>query len=160
NATMEWVDGNLGSKITMKYPAIYLKGEGARGMTMSIALAGEGQLQDAGSKMLHLAPNTSSSIVSKSIAQHVGKVTYLGLVHFGRRADNAKSTIECDTLIMDKKSSSDTIPYNEVYNNNISLEHEARVSKVDRKSTRLNSSHVSISYAVFCLKKKKVNKEP
>ncbi len=133
NATMEWVDGNIGSKITMKYPAIYLKGEGARGMTMSIALAGKGQLQDAGSKMLHLAPNTSSSIVSKSIAQHGGKVTYRGLVHFGRRADNAKSTIECDTLIMDKQSTSDTIPYNEVYNNNISLEHEARVSKVSEE---------------------------
>ncbi|CAD2073302.1 Fe-S cluster assembly protein SufB [Phocicoccus pinnipedialis] len=133
NGTMEWVDGNIGSKLTMKYPAIFLRGEGARGMTMSIALAGKGQVQDAGAKMMHLAPNTSSSIVSKSIAQHGGKVTYRGIVHFGRKADGAKSTIECDTLIMDKQSTSDTIPYNEVFNSNISLEHEARVSKVSEE---------------------------
>ena len=133
NGTMEWVDGNIGSKLTMKYPAVFLRGEGARGMTMSIALAGKGQVQDAGAKMMHLAPNTSSSIVSKSIAQHGGKVTYRGIVHFGRKADGAKSTIECDTLIMDKESTSDTIPYNEVFNSNISLEHEARVSKVSEE---------------------------
>ncbi|SEQ29180.1 Fe-S cluster assembly protein SufB [Piscibacillus halophilus] len=133
NATMEWVDGNLGSKLTMKYPAVLLKGEGARGMTLSIALAGKGQHQDAGAKMHHLAPNTSSTIVSKSISKQGGKVTYRGIVHFGKNADGARSNIECDTLIMDNESTSDTIPYNEVLNENISLEHEAKVSKVSEE---------------------------
>lgn len=133
NATMEWVDGNIGSKLTMKYPAVLLKGEGARGMTLSIALAGKGQVQDAGAKMIHLAPNTSSTIVSKSISKHGGKVSYRGIVHFGRKADGARSNIECDTLIMDNKSTSDTIPYNEILNDNISLEHEAKVSKVSEE---------------------------
>ena len=133
NATMEWIDGNIGSKLTMKYPAILLKGEGARGMTLSIAIAGKGQHQDAGAKMMHLAPNTSSTIISKSISQHGGKVTYRGIVHFGRKADGARANIECDTLIMDKLSTSDTIPYNEILNDNISLEHEAKVSKVSEE---------------------------
>lgn len=133
NGTMEWIDGNLGSLLTMKYPAILLKGEGARGNTMSIALAGKGQLQHAGAKMYHLAPNTSSTIVSKSISRNGGKVSYLGLVHFGRKADGARANIECDTLIMDNQSTSDTIPYNEILNDNISLEHEAKVSKVSEE---------------------------
>ena len=133
NATMEWVDGNLGSKLTMKYPAVILKGEGARGMTLSIALAGKGQHQDAGAKMHHLAPNTSSTIVSKSISKHGGKVTYRGIVQFGRKAEGARSNVECDTLIMDNESTSDTIPYNEIMNENISLEHEAKVSKVSEE---------------------------
>ncbi|PKR78083.1 Fe-S cluster assembly protein SufB [Halalkalibacillus sediminis] len=133
NATMEWVDGNLGSKLTMKYPSVLLKGEGARGMTLSIALAGKGQHQDAGAKMHHLAPNTSSTIVSKSISKQGGKVTYRGIVHFGKNASGARSNIECDTLIMDNESTSDTIPYNEVLNENISLEHEAKVSKVSEE---------------------------
>lgn len=133
NATMEWIDGNMGSKLTMKYPSVLLKGEGSRGMTISIALAGKGQHQDAGAKMYHLAPNTSSSIVSKSISKQGGKVSYRGIVHFGRKADNARSNIECDTLIMDNESTSDTIPYNEIYNDNISLEHEAKVSKVSEE---------------------------
>lgn len=133
NATMEWIDGNIGSKLTMKYPSVFLMGEGARGMTLSIAMAGKGQHQDAGAKMMHLAPNTSSSIVSKSISQHGGKVSYRGMVHFGRKASGAKSTIECDTIIMDDKSTSDTIPYNEILNDNISLEHEAKVSKVSEE---------------------------
>ncbi|MFD1173819.1 Fe-S cluster assembly protein SufB [Oceanobacillus picturae] len=133
NATMEWIDGNIGSKLTMKYPAVLLTGEGARGMTLSIAIAGKGQHQDAGAKMHHLAPNTSSSIVSKSISKHGGKVSYRGIVHFGRKADGARSNIECDTLIMDNESTSDTIPYNEIYNDNISLEHEAKVSKVSEE---------------------------
>ncbi len=133
NATMEWIDGNIGSKLTMKYPAVLLTGEGARGMTLSIALAGKGQHQDAGAKMHHLAPNTSSSIVSKSISKHGGKVSYRGIVHFGRKASGARSNIECDTLIMDNESTSDTIPYNEIYNDNISLEHEAKVSKVSEE---------------------------
>ena len=133
NGTMEWIDGNMGSKLTMKYPSVLLKGEGSRGMTISIALAGKGQHQDAGAKMHHLAPNTSSSIVSKSISKQGGKVSYRGIVHFGRKADGARSNIECDTLIMDNESTSDTIPYNEIYNDNISLEHEAKVSKVSEE---------------------------
>lgn len=130
NASMEWVDGNIGSKLTMKYPAVILRGRGARGTVLSIAVAGKGQLQDAGAKMTHLAPDTSSTIISKSISKHGGKVSYRGLVHFGRNSDGSKSSIECDTLIMDNQSTSDTIPYNEILNNNIILEHEATVSKV------------------------------
>ncbi|HIS29210.1 MAG TPA: Fe-S cluster assembly protein SufB [Candidatus Avamphibacillus intestinigallinarum] len=130
NATMEWIDGNLGSKLTMKYPSVLLKGRGSRGLTTSIAYAGRGQHQDAGAKMYHLGPDTSSSIVSKSMSKFGGKVSYRGIVHFGRKAEGAKSTIECDTLILDNESTSDTIPYNEILNDNISLEHEAKVSKI------------------------------
>ena len=133
NATMEWIDGNIGSKLTMKYPAVILKGEGSRGMTLSIALAGKGQHQDAGAKMIHLAPNTSSTIISKSISKQGGKVTYRGIVRFGPKASGARSNIECDTLIMDNQSTSDTIPYNEILNDNVSLEHEAKVSKVSEE---------------------------
>ena len=133
NATMEWIDGNIGSKLTMKYPAVILKGEGSRGMTLSIAIAGKGQHQDAGAKMIHLAPNTSSTIVSKSISKQGGKVTYRGIVRFGPKASGARSNIECDTLIMDNLSTSDTIPYNEILNDNVSLEHEAKVSKVSEE---------------------------
>lgn len=133
NATMEWIDGNIGSKLTMKYPAVFLKGEGARGITVSIAIAGKGQHQDAGAKMYHLAPNTTSSIVSKSISKEGGKTTYRGIVHFGRNAENAAANIECDALMMDNISTSDTIPYNEILNDNISLEHEAKVSKVSEE---------------------------
>lgn len=133
NGTMEWIDGNIGSKLTMKYPACILKGEGARGMTLSIALAGKGQHQHAGAKMIHMAPNTSSTIVSKSIAKQGGKVTYMGQVRFGPKASGARANIECDTLIMDNQSTSDTIPYNEILNDNVSLEHEAKVSKVSEE---------------------------
>ncbi|KYG90480.1 Fe-S cluster assembly protein SufB [Metasolibacillus sp. FSL H7-0170] len=133
NGTMEWIDGNIGSKLTMKYPSCILRGEGARGMTLSIALAGKGQHQDAGAKMIHLAPNTSSTIVSKSIAHHGGKVSYRGIVRFGPKATGARANIECDTLIMDNESTSDTIPYNEILNDNVSLEHEAKVSKVSEE---------------------------
>src|SRR5690606_33979685 len=133
NGTMEWIDGNIGSKLTMKYPAVFLRGEGARGLTLSIAIAGKGQHQDAGANMIHLAPNTTSSIVSKSISKDGGKTTYRGIVHFGRKAEGAKANIECDALMMDNLSSSDTIPYNEILNDNISLEHEAKVSKVSEE---------------------------
>jgi Fe-S cluster assembly protein SufB len=129
-ATMEWVDGNIGSKLTMKYPAVILKGRGAKGMVLSIAVAGKGQHQDAGAKMTHLAPDTTSTIISKSISKHGGKVTYRGLASFGRNSQGSKANIKCDTLIMDKESTSDTIPYNEIMNDNITLEHEATVSKV------------------------------
>jgi Fe-S cluster assembly protein SufB len=133
NATMEWVDGNIGSKLTMKYPAVIMKGRGAKGSVLSIAIAGRGQHQDAGAKMVHLAPDCTSTIVSKSISKQGGRVTYRGLCHFGRRSEGSKSNIECDTIIMDDESTSDTIPYNEILNDNITLEHEASVSKVSEE---------------------------
>ncbi len=130
DATMEWIDGNIGSKLTMKYPAVVMKGPRAKGTVLSIAVAGKGQHQDAGAKMVHLAPDCTSTIISKSISRDGGKVTYRGLSHFGRKAEGSKSNIKCDTLILDKLSTSDTIPYNEILNDNITLEHEATVSKV------------------------------
>lgn len=134
NATMEWVDGNIGSKLTMKYPSVYMVGEGAKGMVLSIAVAGKDQHQDTGSKMIHAAPNTTSTIVSKSISQHGGKTTYRGLVHFAPNAEEAKANVKCDTLIMDDDSTSDTIPYSEVSNANAEMEHEATVTKVSEES--------------------------
>ena len=133
NATMEWVDGNLGSKMTMKYPSVYLDGEGARGTMLSIAVAGEGVDQDSGARMIHAAPNTSSSIVSKSIAKDGGAVDYRGTVRFERDSDGSFAHVECDTIIMDDKSSSDTIPYNTILNGNDSMEHEAKVSKISEE---------------------------
>lgn len=133
DATMEWIDGNIGSKLTMKYPAVIMKGRGAKAYVMSIAVAGKGQHQDAGAKVIHLAPETSSTVVSKSISKNGGKTTYRGLVTFGRNAHGAKASIKCDTLILDKESTSDTIPYNEVLNDNVTLEHEATVSKVSEE---------------------------
>jgi Fe-S cluster assembly protein SufB len=133
NATVEWIDGNLGSKVTMKYPAVYLDGPGARGTMLSIAVAGEGQIQDTGAKMIHNAPNTSSTIVSKSIAKSGGETNYRGQVYFGKHSDHSKSHVECDTIIMDEKSKSDTIPFNEIHNSNVSLEHEAKVSKISEE---------------------------
>ncbi|WP_047150475.1 Fe-S cluster assembly protein SufB [Aneurinibacillus tyrosinisolvens] len=133
DATMEWIDGNIGSKITMKYPAVIMKGPRAKGVVISIAVAGKGMHQDAGAKMVHLAPDCSSTIVSKSISKHGGKVTYRGLSSFGRKSEGSKSNIKCDTIILDKLSTSDTIPYNEILNNNVTLEHEATVSKVSEE---------------------------
>ncbi|GEN33353.1 Fe-S cluster assembly protein SufB [Aneurinibacillus danicus] len=133
DATMEWIDGNIGSKLTMKYPAVVMKGPRAKGVVISIAVAGKGQHQDAGAKMIHLAPECSSTIVSKSISKHGGKVTYRGLANFGRKSEGSKSNVKCDTIILDKLSTSDTIPYNEILNNNITLEHEATVSKVSEE---------------------------
>ncbi|KRK74144.1 Fe-S cluster assembly protein SufB [Lacticaseibacillus nasuensis] len=130
NATMEWVDGNLGSKTTMKYPSVYLDGEGAHGTMLSIAVAGAGVDQDNGARMIHNAPNTSSSIVSKSIAKDGGAVDYRGTVRFTKKADNAFCHVECDTILMDEQSTSDTIPYNEIQNATAAMEHEAKVSKV------------------------------
>ena len=129
-ATMEWVDGNIGSRLTMKYPSVYLMGEGAKGSALSIAVAGKGQHQDAGSKMWHMAPNTTSTIISKSIARGGGKTTYRGLVHFAEKAYGSKSKVNCDTLIFDPESQAETIPYNEVLDSRITMEHEATVSKV------------------------------
>ncbi|WP_277847393.1 Fe-S cluster assembly protein SufB [Latilactobacillus curvatus] len=133
NATMEWVDGNLGSKMTMKYPSVYLDGEGARGTMLSIAVAGEDVDQDSGARMIHAAPNTSSSIVSKSIAKDGGAVDYRGTVRFERDSDGSFAHVECDTIIMDDRSSSDTIPYNTILNGNVSMEHEAKVSKISEE---------------------------
>lgn len=130
NALMEWVDGNLGSKLTMKYPAIYLMEPGARGETLSIAFASEGQHQDAGAKMVHCAPDTSSRIISKSISKNGGRSSYRGLVKVNKGAENCKSNVVCDALILDPDSQSDTYPYIEIDENNVAIEHEASVSKI------------------------------
>lgn len=128
--TMEWIDGNIGSLVNMKYPACVLRGEYAKGICISIAVASRSQIQDAGAKMIHLAPNTSSNIISKSIARTGGKVNYRGLVSMSPKAHNSKAKVECDTLILDKISTSDTIPTNVVNNPNCTIEHEATVSKI------------------------------
>ena len=133
NATMEWIDGNVGSMVNMKYPACILAGEGAKGTTISIAFASKGQYQDTGAKMIHLAPNTSSTIISKSICRGGGKVNYRGTVKHGKEAYNARSHVECDTIILDDISSSDTIPFNFVQNQKARIEHEATVSKVSEE---------------------------
>lgn len=130
HGTMDWIDGNIGSHITMKYPACILAGEYARGMCISIAVAGKNQIQDAGAKMIHLAPHTSSTIISKSVSRRGGEVNYRGLVHHGPKADYAKSKVECDTLILDELSRSDTIPNNSTMNKTSTIEHEATVSKI------------------------------
>ncbi|MDM8085973.1 Fe-S cluster assembly protein SufB [Cellulomonas cellasea] len=129
-ATMEWVDGNIGSKVTMKYPAIYLMGEHARGETLSIAFAGEGQHQDAGAKMVHAAPHTSSSIVSKSVARGGGRTSYRGLVQVLEGAEHSASNVLCDALLVDQISRSDTYPYVDVREDDVSMGHEATVSRV------------------------------
>lgn len=127
---MEWIDGNIGAHKTMKYPSSILAGRGAKGLTISIAVAGKNQHQDAGAKMIHLAPNTQSTIISKSVARNGGEVNYRGVVHHGPEATGAKSKIECDTLILDDLSRSDTLPVNKVFNNQSIIEHEAAVSKI------------------------------
>ncbi len=129
-ATMEWVDGNIGSKVTMKYPAIFLVGEHAKGETLSIAFAGAGQHQDAGAKMVHAAPNTSSSIVSKSVARGGGRTSYRGLVQVLEGAKGSKSNVLCDALLVDQISRSDTYPYVDVREDDVSMGHEATVSRV------------------------------
>ncbi|MBN9104345.1 MAG: Fe-S cluster assembly protein SufB [Propionibacteriaceae bacterium] len=129
-ATMEWIDGNIGSKVTMKYPAVYLLGEHSRGETLSIAFAGEGQHQDAGSKMVHVAPHTSSSIISKSVARSGGRSSYRGLVQVQEGAHHSASSVKCDALLVDTVSRSDTYPYVDVREDDVSMAHEATVSKV------------------------------
>ena len=133
NATVEWVDGNIGAKTTMKYPSIFLKGRGAKGTVTTMAMAGKGQIQDTGTKIYHLAPDTSSTIVSKSIAREGGVVNYRGQVYVSADAKNSDSHIECDTILLDAQSKSDTIPYNEIHNSYVNLEHEAKVSKVSEE---------------------------
>lgn len=133
NGVMEWIDGNVGSHINMKYPACILAGEGAKGVCISVAVASHSQFQDAGAKMIHLAPNTSSTIISKSLSRVGGKVNYRGLVSIGPKAINSKAKVECDTLILDDISSSDTIPTNVISNNSSTIEHEATVSKISEE---------------------------
>jgi Fe-S cluster assembly protein SufB len=130
DSKVEWVDGNLGSKLTMKYPAIYLVGPRAHGEVLSIAFSGDGQHQDAGAKMVHAAPDTTSIIVSKSISKNGGRTSYRGLVKVYPEAKNSKSSVKCDALLLDDKSRSDTYPTMEVDEKEVTIEHEATVSKV------------------------------
>ena len=132
-ATMEWVDGNIGSKVTMKYPAVWMTGEHARGEVLSVAFAGEGQFQDTGAKMVHLAPHTSSSVVSKSVARGGGRSAYRGLIQVNANAHNSMSNVECDALLVDDISRSDTYPYNDIRNDRVTLGHEAKVSQVSEE---------------------------
>jgi Fe-S cluster assembly protein SufB len=129
-ATMEWIDGNLGSKVTMKYPAVWMVGEHAKGETLSVAFAGEGQHQDAGAKMVHAAPYTSSTIISKSVARGGGRTSYRGLVQIQPGSHHSKSTVKCDALLVDTISRSDTYPYVDVREDDVQMGHEATVSKV------------------------------
>jgi Fe-S cluster assembly protein SufB len=130
NARVEWIDGNLGSKVTMKYPSIFLMGEGAHGEVLSAAFAGDGQHQDAGSKVVHVAPNTTSNIVSRSISKGSGRTSYRGHVQVTSKADNVKVNVRCDALLLDEQSQSDTYPYMDIDNPNVTVGHEATVSKV------------------------------
>ncbi len=130
DATMEWVDGNLGSQLTMKYPAVYMLEPGARGEILSIAFAGPGQHQDAGAKLVHAAPHTTGQIVSKSISNGGGRSSYRGLVRVERGAKNAKCNVVCDALILDDKSRSDTYPYIEIAEQDVAVGHEASVSRI------------------------------
>jgi Fe-S cluster assembly protein SufB len=128
--TMEWIDGNIGSKVTMKYPSVYMVGEHAKGEVLSVAMAGEGQHQDAGAKMVHAAPHTSSTIISKSIARGGGRTSYRGLVQVLEGSHSSKSTVKCDALLVDTISRSDTYPYVDIREDDVSMGHEATVSKI------------------------------
>ena len=131
NATMEWIDGNIGSQINMKYPGTILRGDNSKGVCISIAVAKNGQFQDAGARMIHEGKNTSSQIISKSIVRDGGISNYRGTARIMKNATGSKTHIECDTLILDSRSKSDTIPKNECFNNSSFLEHEATVSKIN-----------------------------
>lgn len=132
-AAMEWVDGNIGSKLTMKYPSVYMVGEHARGETLSVGFAGDGQYQDTGAKMIHMAPNTSSSIVSKSIARNGGRASYRGEVRVAEGAHHSANTVRCDALLVDNNSRSDTYPAVDIREDDVVLGHEATVSKVSEE---------------------------
>ena len=129
-ATVEWIDGNIGSKLTMKYPGIYLLGERAYGETLSIAFAGKGQHQDTGAKMVHLAPNTTSKITSKSVSRLDGRSTYRGLLSVAKGATNVKATVRCDALLLDDTSKTETYPYMEINQEDATITHEATVGKI------------------------------
>lgn len=130
---MEWVDGNIGSGVSMLYPSCYLRGEGAHGSMISVSMADEGQRQDIGSRMMHQASNTTSKIISKSIARNGGNAIYRGTVHYAPKAKNCHSVVECDTLILDEKSQSDTIPTYRILEGQGTVEHEGSVSKVSEE---------------------------
>lgn len=130
HGTMEWIDGNIGSRISMKYPACILAGEYAHGLCISIAVGSKNQFQDTGAKMIHLAPHTTSSIVSKSVSRNGGVTNFRDWIHFTPKAENSRTKIECDTLILDNKSRSDTIPLNINDCDSATIEHEAKVSKI------------------------------
>jgi Fe-S cluster assembly protein SufB len=148
DATMEWVDGNLGSQITMKYPSVYLMEPGAKGDVLSVAFAGKGQHQDAGGKMIHVAPNTTSTITSKSISKGGGRTSYRGHIKVYPGANNCKSFVKCDALLLDDESRSDTYPYNDVDAENVTLGHEATVSKVsDEQLFYLMSRGITLNEA-------------
>jgi len=131
NAYVEWIDANIGSKLNMKYPSVFLKEPGAKGEILSIAVAGDGQIQDSGGKVYHLAPNTTSKIISKSVSKGTGLTTYRGLIHIDERARNSKSTVRCDTLLLDDEAKADTFPYNEIYANDATVSHEAKFGKIN-----------------------------
>lgn len=133
NALVEWVDGNLGSKVTMKYPCVILKEEGAKADILSIAFAGQGQYQDSGAKLIHLAPNTSGKVVAKSISKDGGRTSYRGMVTVDKRAKNCQIKVNCDALLLDGKSRSDTYPLMQINNNRVKMEHEASVSKISEQ---------------------------
>ena len=130
---MEWIDGNIGSKVNMKYPSCILAGRGASGNCISIAVASSNQNQDTGAKMIHLAPNTTSNIISKSISANGGNASYRGKVRITKDAINSRSTVKCDTIIVDNISKSDTIPTNIIENDSSNIHHEATVSKIDEE---------------------------
>ena len=132
NGLMEWIDGNIGSKTNMKYPCCILNGRKAKGNCISIAIASKGQIQDAGAKMIHLAPHTESNIISKSVAANGGNATYRGLVKISKNATNSSAIVKCDTIILDDISKSDTIPTNIVNNESSNINHEATVSKISK----------------------------
>lgn len=133
DSVMEWIDGNLGSRVTMKYPSVYMYGKGAKADLLSIAYAGKGQYQDVGGKVVHLAPFTSSRIVSKSISKDGGRNSYRGLVYVDSEVSNVNSSVKCDALILDEYSRSDTYPDIKVKGNNVRISHEAEVSRIDEE---------------------------
>ncbi|MBI4226348.1 Fe-S cluster assembly protein SufB [Candidatus Roizmanbacteria bacterium] len=148
NAVMEWIDCNIGSKVTMKYPSVYLFGEGARGEVLSIAYAGKGQHQDAGAKMLHFAPNTSSRVISKSISKNGGRTSYRGLVQVMPGAKKSSVFVSCDALLLDEQSRSDTYPYMKIKENDTTVQHEATVEKIgEEKLFYLTAKGISKSDA-------------
>ena len=130
NARVEWIDGNIGSRVNMKYPSCYLKEEGASGEVLSIAIAGEGQTQDSGGKIYHLAPNTASKIISKSVSKGNGVASYRGLLYVSKDAANVKSTVKCDAMLLDEHAKTNTYPYMQVYRDDANITHEATVGKI------------------------------
>lgn len=130
-ASVDWIDANLGSKVNMKYPSIFLMGRGARGEVLSVALAGEGQIQDSGGKIYHLAPHTTSKIISKSVSKGSGVTTFRGLLHVAKNAEDVKAHVSCDALLLDGLAKTNTFPYNEINRNDAVISHEAKIGKIN-----------------------------